>query len=351
MLENDPVKEAGAQAEELSAYEKATQEGDVDPRCIPQALEGPPPVGEEIDYPDYPEEDHETWRLLVERQMEQLPGRACQAYMRGLDVLKIEADRIPALSDLSRRLEAATGWQVARIPGLLHEKDFFTLLSNRKFPSTDYVRGREEIDYTPAPDCFHDMFGHMPMLTQPDFADFYQLFGKAALDAKGVDRQSLERFHWFTVEFGLIREHGEQRIFGAGIVSSNEEVTHALSDEVTLHPFDPAHIVEKDDYEVYNLQDELFVLDSFEQLVDGFRDSSGHLDVLLHFLHGTLYDGSAIRSAGAARRPSTTPRAGPNTTTRSRSTSRWPTAAGRNCSARPGTSPVRSRTATSTRTT
>jgi phenylalanine-4-hydroxylase len=259
--------------EERSAFETAQEEqDDVDPRTIPQKLDGEPPIGDEIEYPDYPEEDHETWRILVERQMEQLPGRACEAYMKGQEALQIEPDRIPSLANLSRRLDDQTSWTVANVPGLIHEKDFFTLLSERKFPSTNYVRGREELDYTPAPDCFHDMFGHMPMLTQPDFADFYQLFGQAALNAEGADRPRLERFHWFTVEFGLIREHREKRIFGAGIVSSNEEVTHALSDDVTLHDFDPEHIVEKDDYEVYNLQDELFVLDSFEQLVEGFRD-------------------------------------------------------------------------------
>ena len=257
---------------ERSAFEKARDEHeDVDPRTIPQELDADPPTGDDIDYPDYPASDHETWRLLVERQMEQLPGRACNAYMAGQETLQIEPGRIPDLSNLSRRLDEQTGWTVANVPGLIHEKDFFTLLSERKFPSTNYVRGRDELDYTPAPDCFHDMFGHMPMLTQPDFADFYQLFGQAALTAEGADRPRLERFHWFTVEFGLIREHREKRIFGAGIVSSNEEVTHALSDDVTLHAFDPDHIVEKDDYEVYNLQDELFVLDSFEQLVDGFR--------------------------------------------------------------------------------
>jgi phenylalanine-4-hydroxylase len=265
--------------EELSAYEKATQDDDVDPRCIPQTLDGTPPIGDEIEYPDYPEEDHDVWRILVQRQNEQLPGRACEAYLKGQEVLQIEPDRVPSLANLSQRLNDATGWEVAKVPGLIHEKDFFTLLSDRIFPSTNYVRGRDEIDYTPAPDCFHDMFGHMPMLTQPDFADFYQLFGQAALNAEGADRPRLERFHWFTVEFGLIREGDENRIFGAGIVSSNNEVTHALSEEVTVHPFDPAHITEKD-YDVWHLQEELFLLDSFEQLVDGFREWAVSRDLL-----------------------------------------------------------------------
>jgi phenylalanine-4-hydroxylase len=277
MIEREPMTPAAG--EEASAYERAAAEG-VDPRCIPQTLEESPPTGDEILYPGYSAEDEETWRLLFERQMELLPGRAGEAFLRGVRLLKLTPDRIPPLRELSAALEAATGWKVARIPGLLHEKDFFGLLARRVFPSTDYIRGRAELDYTPAPDCFHDIFGHMPMLTQPEFADFYQLFGQAALKAAGADRPRLERLHWFTVEFGLIRQPEGMRIFGAGILSSKNEVTHALSDAVTVHPFDPERIVEQD-YDVWHLQDVLYALDSFEQLVAGFRSwtrSRGLLD-------------------------------------------------------------------------
>ena len=270
MIDDQTVDHKERADEEKSAYEKAADEG-VDPRCIPQSLDGRPPVGDEIPYPDYTAQDHANWKYLFERQMKLLPGRAGDAFLEGVETLGMTPDRLPALADLSRNLEAETNWQIARIPGLLHEKDFFNLLSNREFPSTDYIRGEDELDYTPAPDCFHDMFGHMPMLTQPDFADFYQLFGKAALHAKGADRPRLERFHWFTVEFGLIKQDEGLRIFGAGILSSKDEVRHALSDEVEKLPFDPAVIVEQD-YTVYELQDTLFVLESFEQLVDGFTD-------------------------------------------------------------------------------
>lgn len=255
--------------DERSAYERAADEG-LDPRCIPQHLDEPPPVGDAIPYPEYTAEDQANWRFLFERQMELLPGRAGKAFSRGVEILGMTAERIPPLRDLSARMEAATGWRIARIPGLLHEKDFFDLLANRLFPSTDYIRGTDELDYTPAPDCFHDMFGHMPMLTQPAFADFYQLFGQAALHARGPDRTRLETLHWFTVEFGLVREDAGTRIFGAGILSSKEEVVHALSDAVTVRPFDPEHVVEQA-YDVWHLQPVLFVLDSFEQLVDGFR--------------------------------------------------------------------------------
>ncbi len=253
----------------LSAYEKAAQEEDIDPRCIPIRLEEPPPVDEEIVYPNYSEEEHEIWRTLYNRQVQFLPGRACTAYLEGVRKLKLTPDRIPALRDVSRVLKETTGWRVARIPGLLHERDFFDLLSRRIFPSTDYIRRKDELDYTPAPDIFHDVFGHTPMLTQPDYAEFYQRLAKVAMQAEGEYRIQIERLHWFTIEFGLIKENGNLRIFGAGILSSYQEVQHALSDKVEKLPFDPDRIV-KQDYVVYKLQERLFVLESFEQLVEEF---------------------------------------------------------------------------------
>ena len=254
----------------VSAYEKAPSDGsEVDPRCVPQVLDGDPPTGAKIAYPDYSQEDQDNWRFLFERQMAMLPGRAGAAYLRGVDTLGMTPDRIPALADLSATLERETDWRVARIPGLLHERDFFTLLSERRFPSTDYIRGSDELDYTPAPDLFHDIFGHMPMLTEPDFADFYQLFGQAALRAEGIDRQSLERLHWFTVEFGLIRDPEEIRIFGAGVNSSKDEVLHAL-EQAEQRPFSVQAVIDQD-YEVWHLQPVLFVAESFEQLVTEFR--------------------------------------------------------------------------------
>lgn len=253
----------------VSAYEKEDV-ADIDPRCIPHDLDGEPPIGDEIAPPVYPDGDHETWNFLFERQMALLPGRASETYLEGVEKLGLGATGIPALRDLSRVLKRATDWEVARIPGLLHERDFFRLLAERKFPSTDYIRGKEELDYTPAPDMFHDIFGHMPTLTQPAFADFYQLFGRAALDAKGRDRQSLERFHWFTVEFGLVEDPAGYRIFGAGIMSSKGEVLHALSDDVEHRPFSPEAVINQD-YDVWHLQPILFVLESFEQLVQEFE--------------------------------------------------------------------------------
>lgn len=256
--------------EGLSAYEKAANEG-VDPRCIPQELEGPVPEHDDIVYPEYPQSDHETWKYLYQRQMEFLPGRACEEYMEGTDKFGFLPDRIPSLKDLSHVFLKTTGWKVARVPGLIHEQNFFEMLRRKVFPSTDYIRGKDELDYTPAPDLFHDIFGHMPLLTNQSFASFYKKFGEAALNGKGQLRTKLETFHWFTVEFGLIRNPAGMRIYGAGILSSHQEVQHALSDEVEIIDFNPERIVEQD-YDVWHLQPILFAIDSFEQLEQGFSD-------------------------------------------------------------------------------
>jgi len=253
----------------LSAYERAAENG-VDPRCIPQYLSETPPVGEEIIIPDYTDQDHSNWTHLFCRQMDILQGYASDAFFDGVETLGMNDKGLPSLAELSRNMFEATGWKIGRIPGLLHESDFLKMVSQRIFPSTDYIRGVEELDYTPAPDCFHDMFGHMPLLTQPAFADYYQMFGQASLKAKGSQRLMLERLHWFTVEFGLVRSGDKNGIFGAGILSSKDEVGHAMEGGAEIVNFSTDRITSQD-YDVWRLQPTLFVLDSFEQLVTEFR--------------------------------------------------------------------------------
>ena len=267
-MATDP-RRAPAPDVEVSAYERAALAGE-DPRVVPLRLSGAVPEGDEIAYPEYSEADQETWRILFRRQRELLPGRACDEYLEGLELMSFPAERIPALKDAGRVLADATRWQIARIPGLLHERDFFGFLARRVFPSTAYIRPRRELDYTPAPDLFHDLFGHTPMITLPVFADFYQEIGRAALAAQGPDRRRIERFYWFSVEFGLIRSPRGLRIYGNGILSSFLEVQHSLTAAVEVRPFEPAAIVEQD-YDVWHLQPLLFAIDSFEQLQDGFR--------------------------------------------------------------------------------
>ena len=241
-----------------------------DPRCIPIKLAAPIPVGEEIAYPSYTEEEHAVWRDLYARQMKLLPGRAADEFLSGLAALDLEQNRIPALADVSRKLKAATGWRVARTPGLLDAHDFFSHLARRIFPCTDYVRARHELDYTPAPDCFHDIFGHTPMLMHPRFADFYQKIGEAALRCPdAATEEGLTRIYWFTVEFGLVKNRDGLRIYGNGIISSYGETQHSLTDKVAKRPFDP-EVVAATPYDIWHFQDVLFVIDSFDQLGDAF---------------------------------------------------------------------------------
>ena len=251
----------------------------VDPRCVPVRLAGAAPEGARIPYPDYSDTDHETWSLLYARQRALLPGRASGEYLDGLALMEFPDGRIPSLADASRVLQRTTGWSVARVPGLLHEEEFFALLARRVFPSTDYIRPRHEMDYTPAPDLFHDVFGHMPMITNHRFAEFYQRLGQAALHARGDDRRRVERFYWFTVEFGLIRTGADLRIYGNGILSSYAEVQLSLSNRVEKRDFD-ADGVAGQEYDPNHMQPLLFVIYSFDQLSSEFDRWAGRNGLL-----------------------------------------------------------------------
>jgi phenylalanine-4-hydroxylase len=243
-----------------------------DPRCVPIKVTGGIPVGDEISYPSYTPEEHATWQELIDRQVQLLPGRAADEFLTGLETLGLEHDRIPALAAISRRLERATGWRIARAPGLLDAHDFFSYLARRIFPCTDYIRARHELDYTPAPDCFHDIFGHTPMIVHPRFADFYQQIGEAALRCQTPElEEALTRIYWFTVEFGLVKNAGGLRIYGNGIISSYGESQHSLTEAVKKVTFDP-DVAAGTPYDIWHFQETLFVIDSFDHLVTTFNE-------------------------------------------------------------------------------
>ncbi len=271
LAKNDPDSAVAAAA--ADAPQTPAAESNDDPRCMPIALDGPIPEGSEIEYPNYSPDEHQVWKELYARQRKLIPGRACQEYIDGLAMLNLPEDRIPALSDVSAVLEKATGWKLTRSPGLLHEKDFFERLARRVFPATDYMRPRHEMDYTPAPDLFHDVFGHTPMIVHESFANFFQRIGQAAAseNAVGDVRIGLVRIYWFTVEFGLINTPEGLRIYGNGITSSYGEVQHSLTDEVEKRPFVPEKVAQQE-YDIWHMQPVLFVIDSFEQLEKGFED-------------------------------------------------------------------------------
>ncbi len=224
-----------------------------------------------VPVPKYSAEEHETWAMMFARQKAALPGMASREFLEALQTIRLPEDRIPTLKEVSKSLESVTGWRVTRVGGLVPEKEFFQCLAQKLFPCTDFIRSRAELEYTPSPDMFHDIFGHCPLITNRYFADFYESFGKAALNANPEQLIHLQRIYWFTVEFGLIQNPDGIRIYGSGILSSVGEVPYCLGPKVRRHAFD-YETVRNQYYEIYHMQDDLFVIPSFEWLLESFKD-------------------------------------------------------------------------------
>jgi phenylalanine-4-hydroxylase len=212
--------------------------------------------------------EHGVWDALFARQAAMLPGRASDAFLRGIDVLRLEKPGIPDFAALNERLMAATGWQVVAVPGLVPDDVFFDHLANRRFVSGNFIRRADQLDYLSEPDVFHDVFGHVPMLADPVFANYMQAYGKGGLRSLSFGAlDKLARLYWYTVEFGLIREAGGLRIYGAGIVSSYGESIFALDDASPNRiGFDLERIM-RTDYRIDDYQQNYFVIDSFDQLL------------------------------------------------------------------------------------
>lgn len=216
----------------------------------------------------YTAQDHDTYRRLYERQAALLPGRACDAFVAALPSLGAH-DRIPRFDAINERLHRATRWEIVAVPGLIPELAFFTLLANRKFPVTDWIRTPAEFDYIAEPDVFHDLFGHVPLLFDPTMADYMQQYGQGGLKAHGLDAcELLARLYWYTVEFGLIRQADGLRVYGAGILSSPGEVQYAVeSAEPRRLPLDIERVM-RTRYKIDTFQQTYFVIDSLQELFD-----------------------------------------------------------------------------------
>jgi phenylalanine-4-hydroxylase len=215
---------------------------------------------------DYSAEDQAVWRLLVERQTALAKLHACDEFVQGLETLGI-GDGIPDFAAVNAKLEKLTGWRVVGVPGLIPDAVFYDHLAHRRFPVTVWIRTRAELDYLVEPDLFHDFFGHVPLLSNPVFADYMQMYGQRAMEA-GAKIDLLARLYWYTVEFGLIRTAKGLKIYGAGILSSAAEVKHAIeSKTVERLPFEAATVMHRP-YEIDKLQSTYFVLDDFRQLFE-----------------------------------------------------------------------------------
>ena len=216
----------------------------------------------------YTATDHDTYHRLYQRQSAQLPGLASQAFIDALPLLGAK-ERIPRFEEVNERLYKATRWEIVTVPGLIPEVPFFQLLANRKFPVTDWIRKPEEFDYVVEPDVFHDLFGHVPLLFNPVFADYVQRYGEGGLKAERLGAcEMLSRLYWYTIEFGLIREAGGLRAYGAGILSSAGELPYSVrSPEPLRLPLELLRTM-RTRYKIDTYQQTYFVIDSFQQLFD-----------------------------------------------------------------------------------
>jgi phenylalanine-4-hydroxylase len=258
----------GAQARSAAAYaERFGEPGFDDPR------------GLFIDqhYPGYTNDDQEVWRELYRRQEAHLEANASSVWLGGARAIGLGPTAIPELARINERLRPLTGWQSRAVPGYVAARPFFACLARREFPTTVVLRPKGRIDYLPEPDIFHDVFGHVPLHADPSFADFLQEYGSAALVADDEHTERLARLFWFTVEFGLIREGGALKVYGAGLVSSPGESRHCLaSKDVDRRDFDLDEVCSTP-FEIDHYQPTLFVLDSFDQLRDAMRLYAGRV--------------------------------------------------------------------------
>lgn len=208
------------------------------------------------------------WDRLFARQARLLPGRVAPEFIEGMDVLRMSKPGIPDFEELSERLMKATGWQVVAVPGLIPDDIFFDHLANKRFVAGNFIRTPEQLDYLQEPDIFHDVFGHVPLLANPIFADYMQAYGTGGQRAAGLGViEKLARLYWYTVEFGLIRDKGELRIYGAGIVSSYGETVFALDDASPNRLGFNLKRLMRTKYRIDDYQQNYFVINSFDDLL------------------------------------------------------------------------------------
>jgi phenylalanine-4-hydroxylase len=217
----------------------------------------------------YTPAQHAVWKVLFERQLKLLEGRACDEFVAGMRALPIGADRIPDFRRLNDALMKSTGWQVVAVPGLVPDEVFFEHLANRRFPSGNFIRRAEELDYLEEPDVFHDVFGHVPMLMHPAIADYIQAYGQGGLKAQRLGKLAqLARVYWYTVEFGLVQQADGLRIYGSGIASSSAESVFSIDDPSPNRVRFNLERVMRTNYRIDDFQETYFVIRNLEELLE-----------------------------------------------------------------------------------
>ncbi len=227
----------------------------------------------EQDYAAYTDEQHSVWAELVGRALPELEKHAAREYLEGFDLIGLEKDRLPSLAAVSARLQPRTGWNATAVSGFMPAPAFFEMLAVRRFPTTTWLRSREALEYTPEPDIFHDVFGHIPMHAHAVFADFLEHYGRVcATIADAALLEKLGRLFWYTVEFGVIRQGSACKVYGSGLISSHGECLHVMGGHCAIHDFSLDEVIQTP-VKVDELHRLLFAIESFEQIYEAMHEA------------------------------------------------------------------------------
>ena len=230
------------------------------------------------DWAAYTPEQHAVWAELVRRRMPQLNAHACAEYLDGFHQIGLREDTIPNLAEVNKRLGPRTGWNATPVSGFLPPDAFFEMLAARQFPTTTWLRSRDSLEYTPEPDIFHDVFGHVPMHAHPVFADFLQEYGRVCAGLTDKDKlERMGRLFWFTVEFGIIRQNGEIKLYGSGLISSHGESNYVLgSNGPEIRDFNLDQVLDQQ-FLVSEMQKVLYAVESFDQIYEAAQQAEERL--------------------------------------------------------------------------
>jgi len=225
------------------------------------------------DYSAYTAEQHAVWAELVGRRLPQLEEHAAKEYLEGYQIIGLQRESLPDLTEVSTRLEPRTGWNSTPVTGFLPSAAFFEMIAARRFPTTTWLRGRDSLEYTPEPDIFHDVFGHVPMHSHKVFADFLAHYGRVCAEVEDTKiLEMLGRLFWYSVEFGLIRENGQIKVYGSGLISSHGECTRVISGGCEIQDFDIDAVL-RTPVKVDEMHHLLFAIDSFDQLFEAMQQA------------------------------------------------------------------------------
>jgi phenylalanine-4-hydroxylase len=229
-------------------------------------------------YAAYTWEQHAVWAELVGRVLPNVEKHAAHEYLEGFQIIGLQPDRLPNLAEITKRLGPRTGWSSTPVSGFLPAPAFFEMLANRLFPTTTWLRSRESLEYTPEPDIFHDVFGHVPMHAHRVFGDFLEHYGRVCAGVQDQEiLEKLGRLFWYTVEFGLIRQDGKIKAYGSGVISSAGECEHVISGGCAIHDFSLDEVINTP-VKVDELQKVLFAVSSFDQIYEAMHEAEQRVE-------------------------------------------------------------------------